>query len=105
MEKVTRKTAIALATDALKEMKTLGYSPTRVILFGSFAKGNQHEHSDIDLAVWDHRFTGSLHKDIVGLVPVKLKFPRIEFHTYHSSETEETDPFIEEIIRQGIAIA
>ncbi len=104
MEKVTRKAALAMITEALKEMKRLGYAPTKVVLFGSFAKGLQKLHSDIDLAIWDARFTGSLSQDMIELTPVKLKFPRIEFHTYHSSETAESDPFIGEIMEHGIVL-
>ncbi len=35
-----------------------GYNPSRVILFGSVAKGKAHAHSDIDVAIWDEKFTG-----------------------------------------------
>lgn len=104
MEKVTRKVALTMISGALKEMKTLGYEPTKVVLFGSFAKGLQQLHSDIDLAIWDARFTGSISQDMIALTPVKLKFPRIEFHTYHSSETTDSDPFISEIMEHGIAL-
>ncbi|MCU0420150.1 MAG: nucleotidyltransferase domain-containing protein [Cyclobacteriaceae bacterium] len=102
MEKITRKAALKSAMDALAEMRKLGYSPSKAVLFGSFAKGTQRPHSDIDLAIWDARFTGSLSLDSPGLFSVKMKFPRIEFHTYHTSHTIENDPFIEEILQTGI---
>ena len=85
-------------------MKVRGYKPSRAILFGSFAKGLQHEYSDIDLAVWEPSFIGSISLDMVKLAPIKIKYPRIEFHTFQSNETVETNPFIEEILNGGITL-
>jgi predicted nucleotidyltransferase len=101
----TRKTLENTINNFILELKSKGYSPSKAVLFGSYAKGNPHEHSDIDLAIWDDKFTGCIPMDVEEMLKMKVKFPRlIELHTYHSDETMETDPFIGEIEKQGILI-
>ena len=104
MERVTRKAALDLSRSYLIDLKKEGYNPNKVILFGSFAKGTQHQHSDIDLAIWDERFSGSIYTDALPLVKLKLKYPRIELHSFSIGDTKETNPFIGEILKEGIVI-
>ncbi|MDL5048761.1 nucleotidyltransferase domain-containing protein [Oscillatoria amoena NRMC-F 0135] len=101
----TRKAVEEITSGFLAELKKRGFKPTKAILFGSYAKGTPHEHSDIDLAVWDDQFTGCLPIDIEQLHDVKRKFhPLLEIHTFHSSESEDTNPFIAEILKNGVAV-
>jgi predicted nucleotidyltransferase len=101
----TRKSIRKIIQEFILELKSKGYNPSKVVLFGSYAKGNPHEHSDIDLAIWDKNFTGCIPLDVESLLKLKIKFPTLlELHTYHSSETAESDPFIGEILKQGILI-
>jgi uncharacterized protein len=94
-----------LIFDFIDELRTKGYNPSRVILFGSYAIGNPHEYSDIDLAIWDDRFTGCLPEDIENMIKAGVKKPiLLEPHTFHSSETVETNPFIDEILKNGISL-
>ena len=101
---VTRKIAIEIIQRFVKELKTSGYNPTSVLLFGSIAKGNAHKHSDIDVAIWDNKFTGSRPADIEKIISIKVRYPGLELHTFHSSDTKETNPFIGEILKRGIPI-
>jgi predicted nucleotidyltransferase len=55
---VTIRAAKEKVKSLLTELRTVGYAPTRAVLFGSVAKGRAHAYSDIDVAVWDERFTG-----------------------------------------------
>lgn len=101
----TRKSLKNIIYEFVLELKSKGYNPSKVILFGSYAKGQPHQHSDIDLAVWDEKFTGCIPMDVESLIKLKVKFPSLlELHTYHSSETVESDPFIGEIEKHGILI-
>lgn len=86
----------------LADLQTAGYAPMRVILFGSYANGRPHEHSDIDLAIWDERFTGLGTIDIVPILSIISKYPAIELHSYSVLETAAEDPFIGEIEKTGI---
>jgi uncharacterized protein len=101
----TRKAVIKIIRDFVLDLKQHGYNPTKVILFGSYAKGTPHTHSDIDLAIWDHSFTGARPIDVENIIKKKIKRPPLlELHTFHSSDTPETDPFIGEILNHGIPI-
>ena len=82
-----------------------GYNPSRVILFGSVAKGKAHAHSDIDVAIWDERFTGCRPIDIEAIVKILHSYPRVEVHTYPAGETGKDNPFIKEIEKRGIEIS
>ena len=101
----TRKSLKITIHEFILELKNKGYNPSKVILFGSYAKGRPREHSDIDLAIWDEKFTGCIPLDVESLIKLKVKFPSLlELHTYHVSETVDSDPFIGEIEKHGILI-
>lgn len=102
----TRKAVKKIASAYIQELKRHGYNPKRAILFGSYAKGNPHKDSDIDLAIWDEKFTGCLPQDVETLVRVhKIKTPPLlELHTFHADENEHTNPFIGEVLKHGIPI-
>jgi predicted nucleotidyltransferase len=76
----------------------------KVILFGSLAKGNYNENSDIDLALVSDQFSGNPFSDWHLLSPINIKFSEIEPHPFTTQYFEESDPFIEEIKRTGIEI-
>lgn len=101
---VTRKTAIKQINELLSLLMANGYRPTKAYLFGSVAKGTQHEHSDIDLALWDARFTGSLTIDYEPIKRILTRFPLIELHTFAAEEDESDNPFIAEIKASGISL-
>ena len=75
-----------------------------LLLFGSIVKGKARKHSDINVAIWDNKFTGSRPADIEKIISIKVKYPGLELHTFHSSDTKETNPFIGEILKRGIPI-
>jgi predicted nucleotidyltransferase len=101
---VTRTIALNQIANLLEGLSGLGYHPTRAYLFGSVATGQQHEHSDIDLALWDERFSGCLTIDYEPIKHLLTKFPHIELHTFAASDDENTHPWAKEIIRIGIPI-
>lgn len=84
----------------LDDMILLGYEPQKVILFGSYAKGNANDNSDIDLAIWAKGFTGARAIDILKLANILKKNPIVELHPFQANEP--SNPFIEEIIKTGI---
>lgn len=101
---VNRTTAVNQITALIKALTKAGYNPKRVYLFGSVATGRQHEHSDIDVAVWDERFTGSLMIDYEPIKHILSKFPLIELHTFSTSDNEDNHPWARAIVKQGIAV-
>ena len=52
---LTRKALNQRIEDFVADLRTAGYTPSRVLLFGSYAKGHPNEASDVDLAVWDKK--------------------------------------------------
>ncbi len=98
---VTRKVLNQRISAFVDSIKAAGYQPTKVVLFGSYAKGKPHEHSDIDLAVWDDKFTGCGTKDIEPIASIVSKFPLIELHTFSNDDQAENNPFIKEILSYG----
>ncbi len=100
----TRKALIKHIESFLVELIAAGYDPTKVILFGSYANGSPTEMSDIDLAVWDARFTGSGTVDVTPIASIISKHQRIELHPFAEGETEEINPFISEIVKKGIRL-
>ena len=79
-----------------------GYPVEKILLFGSFARNKQSENSDIDLAIVLSKFS----KDRINTRLELMKFTRefeevIEPHPFLSSEFDESDPFVSEILRTG----
>jgi len=80
------------------------YNVQSAILFGSFAKGNFHDDSDIDIAVVIKNV-----KDIfdtqVELMQLRRKIDlRIEPHPFEYSDFNRNDPVVYEILKFGINI-
>jgi predicted nucleotidyltransferase len=73
----------------------------RIILFGSYAKGNFHAESDIDIAV--------IFEDYSNLIDMQLELmrirrnidSRIEPHPFRESEFEPSNPIVFEILKYG----
>ncbi len=80
----------------------------KIIMFGSFAKGNNHKDSDIDLAIL-FKSLASKNDDIIDM-QIKLMRSRsdeelmIEPHPFISSEFNDTNPIVNEINKNGIQL-
>ena len=76
-----------------------------VYLFGSYAKNQVHEWSDIDLAVVSDDFTGNRMIDYDKFVDAILAVDRsIEPIPFKTEDFIIGNPFVNEIIRTGIRI-
>ena len=83
--------------DAVK----LKFNYTQIILFGSYAKGNFNEDSDIDIAI--------VFKDYSSLMDMQLELmrlrrkidSRIEPHPFRESEFELSNSIVYEILKYG----
>jgi predicted nucleotidyltransferase len=102
---LTQNGAIDTVKNYAREIESLGVHLRKVFLFGSFAKGNQHEWSDIDVALVADEFEG-LPQDMKLFFRIGSKKPyvRIEALTYPTDYFLQSDPLIEEIKRTGIVI-
>ena len=64
---VTKEAAIKQVQSLAREIKKSGLKLRKVILFGSYAKGEQREYSDIDVALIADEFSGLGFEDLRGL--------------------------------------
>ena len=102
---LTRNAVIKIVRNYAREIEEKGVRLRKVILFGSFAKGMQHEWSDIDVALVADEFTGLPDDhDLFPYVGIKKPYIRIEAKTYPTDYFRESDPLIEEIKNTGIEI-
>ncbi|MBM2813473.1 MAG: nucleotidyltransferase [Ignavibacteria bacterium] len=78
---------------------------SEAILFGSYAKGTNHELSDIDIAVVSEDFEGVSFYDCQKLTDAMLRTSiDIETHPYRPEEFTIDNPFVREILEYGIRI-
>lgn len=76
-----------------------------VYLFGSFAKGNSQEWSDIDLAIISPDFTGDSFEDSKRLFPYILQVDAaIEVHPFRTENFTRDNPFVEEILDTAVRV-
>jgi predicted nucleotidyltransferase len=95
------KTDALMISESYAKLLSKKYDSIRVILFGSYAKGNFHVDSDIDIAV--------ILKDYQNLVDIQLELmrlrrkvdSRIEPHPFRESEFELSNPIVNEILTYG----
>jgi predicted nucleotidyltransferase len=80
-------------------------SVEQVYLFGSYAKGNVKEYSDIDLAIVSNDFQGIRFYDRKKLFKYLIKINTdIEIHTFKTEDFTTDDPFVAEIIKTGLRV-
>lgn len=97
-----RPSAIDRVVDGL-----MAYEPEKIILFGSAARGDTDEYSDIDLIViknTDRRFVQRL-VDVTAFLPLDIG---VDVFVYTPQEIkamiEEENPFIEQALKDGIVL-
>jgi predicted nucleotidyltransferase len=90
----------AFKKDASKMIKV-----DAVYLFGSSARRERQEYSDIDVAVVSPDFTGFSFMDRKKLGPIVLKHDlSIELHPFRRKDFTRSNPFVWEIIKTGIKV-
>lgn len=74
-------------------------------LFGSYAKGNAKEYSDVDLAIVSDNFEGSRFFDKKKLNKYILKTSiDLEIHPFRTEDFTEDNPFVKEILHTGLKL-
>ena len=98
MDKVS---AINILRDYLKAIPKDRFDLSRAYLFGSYARNNHHEESDIDLALVIRNLSDPFFAQ-VELMKLRRKFDlRIEPHPFNESEFSVQDPLVFEILKYG----
>ena len=82
-----------------------GINVERAILYGSYARGNPDEFSDIDVALISDDFSGERFNDRRKIVPSRRKIdPRLEPMPFLPEDFHEGNPLAAEIMDHGIEI-
>ena len=81
------------------------YNISEVYVFGSYAKGNEREDSDIDIAIVSNDFIDRMDA-MLDLLMLKTDIDlRIEPHPFNQEEFEDGNPFVQEIKNTGLKVA
>lgn len=89
----------------LKMLAASGFHIDRAVLFGSFVKGTAGKWSDIDIALVSKDFTGVGFNDRKKINPSLIKVDsRIEPHPFRPEDFTEDNPFVKEILKEGIEV-
>ena len=94
--------AITLSKNYLAKVKKAGINVLDVWLFGSYAKGNYHKDSDIDLAIVLPDDTISFDTDVKLMALRQGNETLIETHTYSRNDFNENLPIISQIKQYGL---
>jgi len=101
---LTREIAINQATNFILDCLKYGINIERAILFGSVAKNEQKETSDIDIALISNSFTQNFIYNSRLTSRINIKYPLIEVHHFNNDYFKKGDPFISEITATGYEI-
>ncbi|MBF0377272.1 MAG: nucleotidyltransferase domain-containing protein [Desulfamplus sp.] len=89
----------------INELNQHNITIKEAVLFGSYAKGNYHEWSDIDIALVSEIFTGDLveNKDKIRKITLSVS-SQIEVMPFSVFEFNIQNPLAKEIMATGIKI-
>jgi predicted nucleotidyltransferase len=96
--------ALEIAREYADVVKTQ-FDYKKIILFGSYVKGNFHEDSDIDIAVIFSDYNNRMDRQLELMKLTRKIDSRIEPHPFRENEFEISNPFVSEIIKYGQEIA
>lgn len=103
---LTREDVIKKVKLFANEVIKNGVPLDKVILFGSYAREQQNDHSDIDVALVSKTFSGFGYEDRkqFSRINIQKEFVEIETKTYPTDYFDRGDPFIDEIKLTGIEL-
>ena len=99
-----REAAINTAKSFVNECRKNGLSFYKVFLFGSFAKNQFHEWSDIELLLVSDLFSDNIFENLKLYSKINIKYPVIETHPYSTTYYKSGDDFINEVLKESIEI-
>lgn len=98
-----KESAIKIANQYIDNISNK-YEILQAFVFGSFAKGTNHEDSDIDIAIVIETALDIIDTQI-DMMKLRRKVDlRIEPHPFKSTDFNEENPVVHEILRSGIRL-
>lgn len=98
--KLSREEVLRLLAERLPELQQK-LPLLKVVLFGSYAKGNCTSGSDVDVLVV---YRGSLRPDAYEIVWETLRIPRLKPHVYSEEEYRALQENLAQMTRDGITL-
>ncbi|MBV5343782.1 nucleotidyltransferase domain-containing protein [bacterium] len=97
-----KKTALKISCEYLRRVRESNLNFSEAWLFGSYAKGNQHENSDIDIAiVLSDNENHTFETDVKLMVIRKGDETLIEPHAFSKNEFNVNIPIVNQILQHG----
>jgi len=97
--------ALVLSKKYLKKLKKSNFNFAEAWLFGSYTKGIQNEHSDIDLAIIFNDNKYKTFDNEVKLMNLRIgDETQIEPHTFTIDDFRTLSPLVNQIIKEGIRV-
>lgn len=97
-----KKAVIDTAKRYAEEIRKV-YDPVAVVLFGSYATGNPHNDSDIDVAVVFSDFKGDWYDTSVNLWRISEKIS-LDIEPHLLDTAKDKSGFADYVLRSGTAI-
>ena len=97
-------------TDALNVVKKYAevvknsFDYQKVILFGSYARGNARKDSDIDIAIVFSDYENRIDRQVELMKLTRQIDTRIEPHPFREKEFDYSNPLVSEIVRYGMEV-
>jgi predicted nucleotidyltransferase len=89
----------------IRNVQKNGIEIERAILYGSYARGNASEFSDIDFALISRNFTGNRFIDRQRIIPLRRQIDeRLEPMPFLPEDFHEGNPLAADIMEHGIEI-
>jgi predicted nucleotidyltransferase len=101
---VDQSAAILTAKAFINECQATGLHFDKVFLFGSYAGGNIHPGSDIDLLMVSKQFSDNIFDNLKLYSRINVRYPIIETHPYPESYFHQGDDFIQNVLVNSIEI-
>ena len=105
MSVMDKTDALEIGRNYLLRLKETDLDFSDAWLFGSYAKGNQHKDSDIDIAILlNNNSAISFDTEIKCLTCRKGEETMIEPHLFSKIDFDKSKPLVEQIIKFGVTI-
>jgi predicted nucleotidyltransferase len=100
---VDKETVLKIVADFAKALEAENIKPQKIILFGSYSTGTQHEGSDIDLVVISEDFAGKGYWERIDTLSAAIStvFEPIEAIAMTPQEWQNGDSLIADYARNG----
>ena len=105
MQIMDKTDAITISQNYLLRLKESDLNFSNAWLFGSYARGNQHKDSDIDIAIVMNDNTPiSFETEVKLMTYRKGEETLIEPHIFSKNDFEQSSPLVEQIVKFGVPL-